>query len=311
MSRLASGRVAFTLIELLVVLAIIGVLIALLLPAVQKVREAANQTQCRNNLKQMGLALQGYHDNHHTFPSAYLFTSRDTGPSKGGPYALDTTPGWGWGTLLLPYLEQDALYKLVDLSLSIRMPQFDGVRQTTQRVYTCPSDTNTGVFDVVDPWEEFLCAAATTSYAACYGRWAPIGELPDLGTGIFCRNSRIRMAEITDGASHTITIGERATKFVRAPWAGAVPMAVVKVSEGAWVYGSFMEESPVQTMATFGDTLNGPFSTPYCFYTPHSRVGYFGYADGSVRPISVSTPFEILTQKATRDGGEPIPDEWW
>jgi prepilin-type N-terminal cleavage/methylation domain-containing protein len=302
-------RQAFTLIELLVVIAIIGILIALLLPAVQKVREAANQTQCRNNLKQIGIALQAYHDAHQSFPSAFLFTPTDP-PSRAGPFALDTAPGWGWGALLLSFLEQDPLAKSIDWQVGVHDSRYDTLRETSLSVFACPSDRERGVFMVKDPWGRGICWAATNSYAACYGRWGPIGELPDDGTGIFYRNSKIRMADITDGTSQTITVGERAAVFVKTAWAGAITLAVVNVTDGAPVYNTMMEESPVQTMATFCDSLNSPFTTPYCYFSPHPQLGYFAYADGSVRGVSFQAPPEVLAAKATRAWGETIAGDW-
>ncbi len=295
-------RRAFTLIELLVVIAIIGVLIALLLPAVQKVREAANQTQCRNNLKQIGLVLQNYHNTHQSFPPAFVYVPSD--PAKAGPFAMDTNPGWGWGSLLLAYLEQEPLGRTIDLNVGLHDPRYHGLRETSLSVFACPSDRERGVFSVSDIWGGEMCKAYTNSYAACYGRWAPIGELADSGTGVFFRNSKVRIAEITDGTSQTVAAGERAAIFAKTPWAGAVTLAVVKVTDGAPVYSSIQEESPVQTMATFCGNLNSPFTTPYCYFSPHPAAGNFVFADGSVRPIHFQVSFDTVSALATRALGD-------
>src|SRR5438046_761770 len=120
-------RAAFTLIELLVVLAILAILVGLLLPAVQKVREAAARTQCANNLKQLGLACHNYHAANGTLPPGYAATANYP----------DTAPGWGWAAFLLPYLEQDALYRRIDFRQPV---QSQAVIQNMVKGFICPSD---------------------------------------------------------------------------------------------------------------------------------------------------------------------------
>src|SRR5881275_1807597 len=127
---------AFTLIELLVVIAIIAVLIGLLLPAVQKVREAANRMSCTNNLKQIGLALHSYHDGMGFFPPGYLDGNTDPNSTPDN----DVGPGWGWASFLLPYLEQGNIYKQINFNQGIGTGSNAAVAQMSLKVYLCPSD---------------------------------------------------------------------------------------------------------------------------------------------------------------------------
>jgi prepilin-type N-terminal cleavage/methylation domain-containing protein len=299
----ARRRRGFTLIELLVVIAIMGVLVALLLPAVQRAREAANRASCQNNLKQMGLALQHYHQSHSCFPPAFSFQQ-----PEGGAPPWATAPGWGWAAYLLPYVEQEALARQVKFQVPIHDPLHEAVRLNPLRVYTCPSDRNTGAYTLFDQFSQPVVAASTTSYASNYGYGFEIGERPDDGSGVFFRNSRVRVADVIDGASNTLAIGERGALFARTPWAGAIDGGTVMVTPGAPVYGNIVEEPPVQAMASVNGMtpLNHPESNPYLFFSPHTGTVLFSFVDGSCRPLGIQVPVEVLKALATRAQGEPV-----
>lgn len=183
----------FTLIELLVVIAIIAVLVALLLPAVQQAREAARRSQCRNNLKQFGIALHNYHDTHQTFPMAVAnYTC-----AAGTPNYLANRL-WGWGTYVLPFMENSALYdQLNPNGCSNPMPgngfTINGERllQTPLPAFVCPSDTG-------DDINVFLGSFSKSNYV--------------LSEDIGSTNTRVRMRDITDGQSNVLLVGERALK---------------------------------------------------------------------------------------------------
>src|SRR5947209_4688707 len=135
--RSASARRAFTLIELLVVIAIIAVLVGLLLPAVQKVREAAARSQCANNLKQIGLALHSYHDANNCFPPGYI----DGNKNRNSTPDNDVGPGWGWAAFLLPYIEQGNVYNQINFSQGVGLGSNTAMPQIALKIYQCPSDS--------------------------------------------------------------------------------------------------------------------------------------------------------------------------
>jgi prepilin-type N-terminal cleavage/methylation domain-containing protein len=298
-------RKGFTLIELLVVIAIIGVLIALLLPAVQKARESANRAKCQNNLHQIGIALHSYHGDHGSFPSGYLW--KRTMPDV----PTQTDPGWSWAALLLPYLEQDNLHGQINFKSSVSEPTNEAVRTSVLPSFVCPTDQQTGLFQV-QTTSGLSYSAATNSYAACFGGLVEIGDTPGCGNGVFYRNSRVRIADITDGSSNTFAVGERAALFAQAPWAGAVSAGTVRITPGAPVTSDAVEDAPVQVLAHCGShALNDNRSDPDDFFTPHVGTAFFLFADGSVRPVSVKTDVDIIRALATRNGGEVLsPDSY-
>jgi prepilin-type N-terminal cleavage/methylation domain-containing protein/prepilin-type processing-associated H-X9-DG protein len=208
-------RPAFTLIELLVVIAIIAILIGLLLPAVQKVREAAARTQCQNNLKQLGLALHSYHDAYNGLPPGYTAATSYPG----------TAPGWGWATYILPHVEQDNLFRQIDLAQPV---ETQPAIQQVLKVFLCPSDQPpAAAFSITDPTGATICQAGPSSYAATVGDDSSEVDDP-AGNGVFYRNSHVKLTEITDGTSNTVFLGDRAWADTQGVWAGVVTGAVCR-----------------------------------------------------------------------------------
>src|SRR5437868_1887907 len=159
-------RRAFTLIELLVVIAIIAILIALLVPAVQKVREASSLAQCKNNLKQIGLALHSYHDTNKLFPPGYIDGNKDPASTPDN----EVGPGWGWASFLLPYLEQGNVYKQIDFNQGVGIGSNVAVSQVPLTIFQCPSDPLQDAFPVYD--SSFATPIATVAhgnYVGCNG----------------------------------------------------------------------------------------------------------------------------------------------
>src|SRR5579864_3589638 len=207
-SPVSGARKAFTLIELLVVIAIIAILIGLLLPAVQRVREAAARTKCSNNLHQIVIACHNYHDVYKNFPPAFKADVPNT-----------LSSGWGWGAIILPYIEQDNLYKNAGVATQPFAQPPGGTpvpnqwTKTPVKIYRCPSD--------IGPDLNFQkLNFALSNYRAVAGPYTePFyppsvnnnvqGQLNqfDMG-GVMWQDSNIRVEQITDGTSNTLLIGE-------------------------------------------------------------------------------------------------------
>jgi prepilin-type N-terminal cleavage/methylation domain-containing protein/prepilin-type processing-associated H-X9-DG protein len=291
-------RHAFTLVELLVVIAIIAVLIGLLLPAVQKVREAATRTQCRNNLKQIGLACHAYHDAHQELPPGYKATVDES----------STSPGWGWGAYLLPYLELNNLYQQINLASPL---EGQAAIQSIVRVYLCPSDTAPSApFAVTDATFDTICMAAPSSYAATCGSDASEVDDPT-GNGIFYRNSKTRFADITDGTSNTTMLGDRAWADSNGIWAGAPNGAVTRPGPtNPWTNATGPAQALVLVHNNWINIKTDADGGLDDFSSKHTGGANLLFADGSVRFIrsivSDGAVHLAFWAMGTRAGGEVI-----
>ncbi|HLJ93072.1 MAG TPA: DUF1559 domain-containing protein [Gemmataceae bacterium] len=330
-------RTAFTLIELLVVIAIIAVLIGLLLPAIQKVREAANRSACSNNLKQLGLAVHSYHDVYHFFPPSAI---RDDWAS--------------WAVFLLPYLEQEAIYRMWNLQK--RWPEQStnpDPRPHNLSVFFCPSrrsaaglgfsvnDVANAPADSLGPFPgglgDYACNTGNDSTnnrprgALTYSRArgiTPTGTIltgnfdaSPIGTVITSFQSVTSIASITDGTTNTLLIGEKhirpnsrdgknedrsifsgcnANNYARL---AGIPPAGVTQTDKVTQYPLASNELDA-TMAT--TTPPGAYDSNIIFGGPHPGVCMFVFCDGSVKGVKTSVDLTVLTRLAVRNDGQVV-----
>ncbi len=208
-------RHGFTLIELLVVIAIIAILIALLLPAVQQAREAARRTQCRNNLKQIGLALHNYHDTFNIFPPGCLamnaagiaYKSGDAEPSR-----TAVTGGWGWTVFVLPMLDQGPLFQSLNPNGNNFPAAPSALTKTILPAYLCPSEASGNIVtSFAMGGDNAGNGHAKSSYTGIFGSTSVnyVNTAARETRGIFWYNSDVKIRDITDGASNTLMVTER------------------------------------------------------------------------------------------------------
>ncbi len=321
--------VGFTLLELLVVIAIMGVLLALVLAAVQRVRETASRMECQNNLRQIGIALHGYHDAYHVLPPGRINPGSPVqGPLlpsyyAGQPYRVYNHSGF---LLLLPFLEQEPLYRQYDFSYpasnSLYPDAFTAadlanggvstanaaVVGTYLPIYTCPSDER-------PPPVENL--AGVSLYAETNGRrsnylfnyggrqdyspnytLAPINNDPDAYVGMFGNNGSARFAQIADGLSNTIAVGETKQQWCVPTW-GPRWGSGIHTSVCGIVYDSRFtinypggDDASLCQPATYPDRRS--FPGPWTFSSWHPGGANFVFGDGSVHFLAQDTPFATL-----------------
>jgi len=282
----SNKRAGFTLVELLVVIAIIGILVALLLPAVQAAREAARRMSCSNNLKQIGLALHNYHDTYKTFPSGWFWTAANN-------------ETYAWSVLILPYIEQSNLHDQLDANRTTMYQGLQGpnsaiIAQAAQSrlpSYMCPSDTGFTPPGLVHGDRHF--GGGTGTAAAGLGNWLPgvsnyIGVMghrdvnnANLNSGVLFAQQGVRMADILDGTSNTAAVGERDSKICRSgAWVG-IRNAGGNGSRGIYTSGGHSRPrvnapDPMGALWSTNDGCGEGFSSL------HPGGAQFVYCDGSV-----------------------------
>ncbi|MEZ6121760.1 MAG: DUF1559 domain-containing protein [Planctomycetaceae bacterium] len=338
MKTTKSRHQGFTLIELLVVIAIIAILIALLLPAVQQAREAARRTQCKNNLKQIGLAMHNYHDVYNMFPVGSC--------ARPGGLGMDVTIGAF--ASILPYIEEANLKNLYDdktpweqqnITLNPQMPL------TVIEAYLCPSDTGPEVLShpVLASYPVGVNGVATAEYLLCKGAtdgWC-LNPASDPNIGMFGINLKTSFRDLTDGSSNTLCVGEGA---IGNPFIGVADKtgtgtlgtaAGIQIVGGAWIIPQPVPSSVAAgaiftTISNYGTTIwklnqNPVVETVYddadlanCnsvtdsttnFRSNHEGGGQFLLGDGSTRFVSENIDQGVFNAVGTRGKGEVV-GEW-
>ncbi len=268
-------RCGFTLIELLVVVAIIGILVVLIVPGVQSAREAARRTQCQNNLRQMGMALNDYVTRVEAFPIGYIAWPNPLGGAA---------PGWAWSAAILPVLEQTAVFNAINVNLPTDAAANSTARTTIVATYVCPSNRNTGSFSITSQLTGGLVEVQTTSFAANGGT---VGSNPF--NGMFRMNQPVRLKDVKRGLSNTFAVGERGCFVVQNAWAGAL-------GDGRGGVQVLATVSPIRPASRNSAGFGGP----------HPGVTQFVMADGSARSIKATINVVVSRALATRDGREVV-----
>jgi prepilin-type N-terminal cleavage/methylation domain-containing protein/prepilin-type processing-associated H-X9-DG protein len=292
-------RRGFTLIELLVVIAIIAILIGLLVPAVQKVRDAAARIQCENNLKQLGIACHGYHGDRQRFPSAVNIPGEE---AFGWPPAPDLGLWYGLNLALFPYIEQDALSRQV--VMNVANPQYVNCKGQTSigaqvvKTLLCPVDASTNGGGSVGQYGIYYFGLS--NYGGCSGtsQTSTVASAM-LKNGMFFMNSQVKLGDVMDGTSNTLMYGERTRKNLAA---GSSSQAV-----GGWAWGNYFaqEDNTMNTSEPIEGLLPHDLNQ---FGSMHNGglVSNFAFADGSVKSIQKNINIVVFQRISTIAGGEVV-----
>jgi prepilin-type N-terminal cleavage/methylation domain-containing protein len=298
MSRRFSGRVGFTLVELLVVIAIIGILIGLLLPAINAAREAGRRTSCLNNLKQLGVALLAYHGEYGTFPVGNI-------EPKGG-YGSGSNIGgsWAWAAWILPYVEAKNIYKLCNFTY--KGDCFDFTATVTATPVKNPQVQIPDLFKCPDDHLRYSIYHDTSAGDyGCANYFGIMGSTPVSNNGILIHgnlgSAAISLTKVTDGASHTLLVGERGISktLYGWPYCGAGQYVNnINTGNGDNLLATDIGLSP--------GTDDGTHD--FHFWSYHMHLAQFIYADGSGAVLNYDIDHKLLVALSTRNGGEVYPN---
>ncbi|MEM8865214.1 MAG: DUF1559 domain-containing protein [Planctomycetota bacterium] len=278
-------RGAFTLVELLVVIAIIGILISLLLPAVQAAREAARRTSCLNNLTQLGLALHNYEFTHETLPAG---VTNPTGPIRSEPEGIHVS----WIVKILPFIEERAMYERFDQEAGVYADANAKLRALEINCLVCPSD-----WGAVLNEEETI---ARSTYVGCHhDEEAPIDSD---NRGLLFLNSAVRHLDILDGSSRTLMLSEALTDPEGLGWASGTRATLRNTSTINDELAKQLRGRGVETPPTLPSSFVGGLSSA------HPAVVNCTFADGSCRAIRDDIDAKVLRQIGSRNDGQlPLP----
>ena len=301
--RSAPSRAGFSLVELLVVIAIIGVLVGLLLPAVQSVREAARRSQCASHQRQLGLALHTHADARRRFPAGYV---ADTASPTRDPDSFDALPGTAWGLAISAFLEEAGLASRYDATSGVAAPANRQVVAERLAVFLCPTATGPRdplpVSDAAGAPHPSGARLGRTDYVANAGHedpWdaAPTASWDGVANGPLYRNSRTRPADVRDGLSKTVFIGEHSQALSQKTWAGVVPGAWCQPTEKSRLAGTLPEHAAALVLSHSGPAANeaGGIHVPndpagHCdqMFSEHPSGANVVFGDGSVRLIEAA-----------------------